>query len=111
MVCLTSALGAPVSRTQIILMKFLLRFHLVLVSCQMNLPLFLPFEHSRSLLFFFSQIRSFTLHLKFLTIVTHLIYRILTILGTIIRNKILLKFKDTRNNFKKRNFSFLNRYH
>jgi len=32
-------------------------------------------------------------HLKFLTIVTHLIYRILILFGTIVRNKILFKFQ------------------
>jgi len=36
------------------------------------------------------------LHLKFLTIVTHLIYRILTLLGTIVWNKILFKFEDNK---------------
>jgi len=35
-------------------------------------------------------------HLKFLTIVTHLIYRILTILETIVWNKILFKFEDSK---------------
>jgi hypothetical protein len=53
-------------------------------------------EHSWSLLFFFSQICSFVLHLKFLTIVTHLYYRILTLLGTIVCNKILFKFEDNK---------------
>jgi len=35
-------------------------------------------------------------HLKFLTIVTHLIYRILTLLETIVWNKILFKFEDNK---------------
>jgi len=35
-------------------------------------------------------------HLKFLTIVTYLIYRILTPIGTIIWNKILFKFEDNK---------------
>jgi len=58
-------------------------------------------------------------HLKFLTIVTHLIYRILTHLGTIVWNKILFKFKDNKKQtlFKKTNklclkntdFNFSNR--
>jgi len=90
----------------------LLHHHLVLVSCQTSLELLLPlhlspaiptslifflhFEHSWSFLFYFSQTSSFTLHLKFLTITTHLIYRILTLLGTIVCNKILLKFKDNK---------------
>ena len=41
----------------------------------------------------------------FLTIVTHLIYRILTLLGTIVCNKILFKFKDNKKQtlFKKTN--------
>ena len=85
---------------------------LVLVSCQMrlqlllshhlssaiptSLPLFIPFEHSWSFLFFSSQICSFTLHLKFLTVATHLIYRILTFLETIVSNTILFKFKDNK---------------
>ena len=34
--------------------------------------------------------------MKFLTIVTHLIYRILTILGTIVCNKIWFKFEDNK---------------
>jgi len=58
-------------------------------------------------------------HFKFLTIVTHLIYRILTF-GTTIWNEILFKFEDNKKQtlscskktnklcFKK-NFSFLNR--
>ena len=90
-------------------MKLLL---LLLVSCQMSLQillilhlsstiptslqLFLHFKHSWSLLFFFSQICSFTFHLNFLTIVTHLIYRILTLLETIVCNKILFKFEDNK---------------
>ena len=42
---------------------------------------------------------------KFLTIVTHLIYRILTLLGTIVCNKILFKFEDNKKQtlFKKTN--------
>jgi len=58
--------------------------------------------------------------LKFLTIVTHLIYRILTLLGTIVCSKILFKFEDNKKQtllkknkqtlFKK-NFSFPNRQH
>jgi len=55
--------------------------------------------------------------LKFLTIVTHLIYRILTLLGTIVWNEILFKFEDNKEQslFKKKklclkkNFSFPNR--
>jgi len=49
--------------------------------------------------------------LEILTIVTHLIYRILTILGTIVGNKILFKFEDINKQtlFKKNKFSFLNR--
>ena len=74
-------------------LKLLLHLHLS-SAVPMNLPLFLSFEHSWSLLFFFSQICSFTLHLKFLTIVTHLIYRILILLGTIVYNKILFQFED-----------------
>jgi len=35
-------------------------------------------------------------HLKFLTIVTRLIYRILTLLETIVWNKILFKFEDNK---------------
>ena len=81
-------------------MKLLLHCHLILVSCQISLQrllplhlssaiptslqLFLPFEHSWSLLFFISQIYSSTLHLKFLTFATHLIYKILTLLETIV---------------------------
>jgi len=44
---------------------------------------------------------------------THLIYRILIILGTIVYNKILFKFKDNKKQtlFKKSNFSLPNRYH
>jgi len=34
--------------------------------------------------------------LEFLTIATHLIYRILTLLETIVWNKILFKFKDNK---------------
>jgi len=34
--------------------------------------------------------------LKFLTIVTHLIYRILTLFGTIVCDKILFKFEDSK---------------
>ena len=59
------------------------------------------------------------LHLKFLTIVTHLIYRILTLLETIVWNKILFKFEDNKNQilfkknkqtlFRKTNFNFSNR--
>jgi len=46
-----------------------------------------------SFILFFYQICSFTLQLKFLIITTHLIYRILTIHGTIIiGNKIMFKF-------------------
>jgi len=77
----------------------------------MSLSLFFPFKYSWSLLFFFSQIYSFTLHLKFLTIVTHLIYRILTLFETIVCNKILFKFEDNKKQtlFKKTNFSFPNR--
>jgi len=67
-----------------------------LISNSKGLLLFLPFKHSWSFLFFFSQIYSFTLHLKLLTIVTHLIYRILTLLETIVCNKILFKFKDNK---------------
>jgi len=50
----------------------------------------------------------FTLYLKFLTIATHLIYRILTLFGTIFSNKILFKFEDNNKQtlFKKTNFSF-----
>jgi len=33
-------------------------------------------------------------HLKFLTIATHLIYKILALLETIVWNKILFKFED-----------------
>jgi len=93
-------------------MELLFHCHLILVSCQMSLqlllsfhisstiptslPLFLLFEYSWSLLFFFSQIRSFTLHLKFLTIATHFIYGILTLLGIIVCNKILFKFEDNK---------------
>jgi len=48
--------------------------------------------------FFFFLLDIFFLHLKFLTSTTHLIYRILTIHGTIIiGNKILFNFKITRN--------------
>jgi len=36
------------------------------------------------------------MHLKFLTIATHLIYRILTPFGTIDCNKILFKFEDNK---------------
>jgi len=35
-------------------------------------------------------------HLKFLTIATRLIYRILTLNGTIVWNKILFKFEDNK---------------
>ena len=44
-------------------------------------------------------------HLKFLTIATHLIYRILTLLETIAWNKILFKFEDNKKQtlFKKTN--------
>jgi len=35
-------------------------------------------------------------HLKFLTIATHLIYRILTLLGTIVWNKKFFKFEDNK---------------
>jgi len=35
-------------------------------------------------------------HLKFLTIATHFIYRILTLNGTIVWNKILFKFEDNK---------------
>jgi len=45
-------------------------------------------------------------HLKFLTIVTYLIYRILTLLETIVWNKILFKFEDNK---KQTNFNFSNR--
>jgi hypothetical protein len=58
-------------------------------------------------------------HLKFLTIVTHLIYRILTFFETIVWNKILFKFEDNKKQnlfkknkqtlFKKTNFNFPNR--
>jgi len=58
-------------------------------------------------------------HLKFLTIVTHLIYRILTLPETIVWNKILFKFEDNKKQilfkkneqtlFKKTNFNFSNR--
>jgi len=34
--------------------------------------------------------------LEFLTIATHLIYRILTLLGTIVCNKILFQFEDNK---------------
>ena len=96
----------------------------VLISCQMSLQillslhsssaiptslsLFLPFEYSWSLLFFFSQICSFNLHLKFLTIITHLIHRILTLLGTVVCNKILFKFEDNKKHtlFKKQTLVF-----
>jgi len=49
-------------------------------------------------------------HLKFLIITTHLIYRILTLLVTIVGNKILFKFEDNKKQtlFKKTNFSFPN---
>ena len=77
-------------------MKLLLHCHLILVSCQISLQLFLPFEHLWSLLFFFSQICSFTLHFKFLTVATHLIYKILTLLETIVCNEILFKFEDNK---------------
>jgi len=51
--------------------------------------------------------------LKFLTIVTHLIYEILTLLGTIVCNEILFKFEDNKKQtlFKKPIFSFPNRKH
>ena len=121
---------------KVILMKLLLlllHLHLViflvLVSCQMSLqlliplrlssaittsfPLFLSFEHSQSFLFFSSQICSFTSHLKFLTIATHLIYRILTFLKTIFVTQFCLNLKITRNKLclKKTYFSFPNRQH
>jgi len=57
---------------------------------------FSSFEQSWGLLFFFSQICSFTLHLEFLTIATHLIYRILTLHRTIVCDKILFKFEDNK---------------
>jgi len=57
--------------------------------------------------------------LKFVTIVTHLIYRILTLLEIIVWNKILFKFEDNKKQilfkknkqtlFKKTNFNFPNR--
>ena len=58
---------------------------------------------------FFSLIRSFTFHLKFLTIATRQIYRILTLLGTIVCNKILFKFKDNKKQalFKKKQTNFV----
>jgi len=58
-------------------------------------------------------------HLKFLTIVTYLIYRILTLLKIIVWNKILFKFEDNKKQilfkknkqtlFKKTHFNFPNR--
>jgi len=47
-------------------------------------------------------------HLKFLTIATHLFYRFLILLGTIVQTKILFKFEDKKKQilFKKTNFSF-----
>jgi len=57
---------------------------------------FTLYEHSWSLLFFFSQNYYSTLHLKFLTIATHVFYRTLIILGTIVCNKILFKFEDNK---------------
>ena len=63
----------------------------------MSIQLFLPFNHAWSLLLYFSQICSFTLHLKFLKSTPHLIYRILTLHETIIiSNKILFKFEDNK---------------
>jgi len=72
---------------------------------------FFHFEHSLSLLFFFPQICSFTLHLTFVTITTHLICRSLTLLEIIVCNKFCLNLKITRNKLclKKINFSFSNR--
>jgi len=48
-------------------------------------------------------------HLKFLTIVTRLIYRILTLLETIVWNKILFKFEDNKKQilFKKKKTNFV----
>jgi len=47
-----------------------------LINNSLSVPLFLSLKHSWSLIFYFSQICSFTLHLIFLTIVSHLICRI-----------------------------------
>jgi len=43
-------------------------------------------------------------HLKFLTIVTRLVYRILTLLEIIVWNKILFKFEDNKKQLLKKNF-------
>jgi len=70
---------------------------IVLSQFSITLSLFLPFKHLWSLLFFFSHICSFTFHLKFLKITTHLIYRILTLPeNIIIGNKILFKFEGNK---------------
>ena len=49
------------------------------------------------------------LHLKFLTIDTHLIYRTLTLLGTIVWNKILFKFEDNKKKLKIKQTLFQNK--